>query len=78
MEQVHYNSQFIKIISFTVKVLAGQGTLMSLVSFARDARESSIIFRANERIYTHGRGWVSLSALNAIAVHDKMLPLGNR
>jgi len=43
-----------------------------------DVREPSIIFRANERLYIHSRGWVSLSALNAIAVHDKMLPLGNR
>lgn len=56
MEQVHYKSQLIKIISYTGKVLAGQGTLMSLVTFARDARESSIIFRANERIYTHTVG----------------------
>lgn len=57
----------------------GQGTLTTGLSFlCAVPREPSIIFRANERIYTHRRGWVSLFALNVIAVHDKMLPLGNR
>lgn len=78
MEQIRYKSQFIKSNKFH-----GEGSRRSRninVSrfFARDARESAITFRANERIHAHSRGWVSLSALNAIAVHDKMLPLGNR
>lgn len=74
-----HESQFSEIISSIVTAFVGdeQGTLTTGLVSLHDAREPSIIFRANERIYTC-RSWVSLSPLNAIAVHDKMLPLGDR